>query len=101
MSSDAPPEGRSPTPEAGFQGEIPAVEPLLMEVIATLSLAAHAYLASPQEEKPADIASAEIAIDVASAGFERVKERLQPQERLAVTQMLTETRMACVRRRGL
>ncbi len=93
--------GNSSNPEAGFQGQIPAVEPLLMEVIATLSLAAHAYLTDAQEEKPADIASAEIAIDVASAGFERIKERLRPQERLAVTQMLTETRMACVRRRGL
>jgi len=85
---------------AGFQGQIPAVEPLLTEIIATLSLAAHAYL-SADTDGPPDIVSAEIAIDVASATFERVKERLRPEERLAITQMLTESRMTFVRKRGL
>ncbi|MBV9973236.1 MAG: DUF1844 domain-containing protein [Candidatus Eremiobacteraeota bacterium] len=97
MSSQAPPNDAE---AAGFQGQIPDVEPLLTEIIATLSLAAHAYL-SDSEEKKADLASAEIAIDVASATFERVKERLRPQERLAITQMLTESRMTFVRKRGL
>ena len=83
----------------GFQGQIPPVEPLLREVIATLALAAHAYL-TEQEGGAPDHASAEVAIDVATAAFERVKERLRPQERLAITQMLTETRMAFVRKRG-
>lgn len=83
----------------GFQGQIPPVEPLLREVIATLALAAHAYL-TEQEGCAPDRASAEIAIDVATAAFERVKERLRPQERLAITQMLTEMRMAFVRKRG-
>ncbi|MDQ6826425.1 MAG: hypothetical protein M3Z14_04395 [Candidatus Eremiobacteraeota bacterium] len=92
---------KGPTAEAGFQGEIPAVEPLLMEVVATLSLAAHAYLGDPEKGRAAAFASAEIAIYVASTAFERVKERLRVEERLAVTQMLTETRMTCVRRRGL
>jgi hypothetical protein len=72
---------------------------LLREVIATLALAAHAYL-TEQEGRATDHASAEVAIDVATAAFERVKERLRPQERLAITQMLTETRMAFVRKRG-
>jgi hypothetical protein len=84
--------------QAGFQGQIPAVEPLLTEVIATLALAAHAYLGS--EESSPDFPSAEVAIDVATAAFERVKERLRPDERLSVTQMLTETRMTFVRKRG-
>jgi hypothetical protein len=94
---------RTTTPEetpGGFQGQIPPVEPLLSEVIATLSLAAHAYLTESDGKQP-DHASAEIAIDVASAAFERVKERLRPQERLAITQMLTETRMTFVRKRGI
>jgi hypothetical protein len=84
----------------GFQGQIPPVEPLLTEVIATLSLAAHAYLTEGEGHEP-DRASAEVAIDVASAAFERVKERLRPEERLAITQMLTETRLTFVRRRGI
>lgn len=84
----------------GFQGQIPPVEPLLTEVIATLSLAAHAYLTEADEREP-DCASAEVAIDVASAAFERVKERLRPEQRLAITQMLTETRLTFVRKRGI
>jgi hypothetical protein len=88
-----------PPAQGGFQGQIPPVEPLISEVVATLSLAAHAYL-TEGEGRQADNASAEIAIDIASAAFERVKERLRPEERLAMTQMLTETRMTFVRKRG-
>lgn len=88
----------SETP-GGFQGQIPPIEPLMGEVVATLALAAHAYLTDEEGRTP-DHASAEIAIDVASAAFERVKERLRPDERLAITQMLTETRMTFVRKRG-
>jgi hypothetical protein len=78
---------------------LPPVEPLLTEVIATLALAAHGYLADEGGRQP-DIASAEVAIDVATAAFERVKDRLEPNERLAITQMLTETRLTFVRKRG-
>jgi hypothetical protein len=88
----------SETP-GGFQGQIPPIEPLLGEVIATLALAAHAYLTEEGGRNP-DHASAEIAIDVATAAFERVKERLRPEERLGIAQMLTETRMTFVRKRG-
>ena len=93
---------RAETPDqtqGGFQGQIPPVEPLLTEVIATLLLAAHAYLTESGEREP-DRSSAEVAIDVACSAFERVKERLRPEERLAITQMLTETRMTFVRKRG-
>ena len=89
----------SGTEGAGFVGEIPPVEPLMSEVIATLALAAHAYLTDEQGHEP-DHASAEVAIDVASSAFERVKERLRPEQRLAITQMLTETRLTFVRKRG-
>jgi hypothetical protein len=84
---------------AGFQGQIPPIEPLLSEVIATLALAAHAYLTDEEGREP-DHSSAEIAIDVATAAFERVKQRLRPEQRLAITQMLTETRLTFVRKRG-
>ncbi|HEX4014533.1 MAG TPA: hypothetical protein VHX17_11710 [Candidatus Cybelea sp.] len=85
--------------QGGFQGQIPPVEPLLCEVIATLALAAHAYLTEEDGSQP-NYESAEIAIDVASAAFDRVKERLPADQRLAITQMLTETRMTFVRQRG-
>lgn len=92
-------EAASPDIQGGFQGQIPPVEPLLSEVIATLALAAHAYL-TEEEGRNADYQSAEVAIDVATSAFERVKERLSADQRLAITQMLTETRMTFVRKRG-
>ena len=95
MSPQAAPDAQA----AGFQGQIPPLEPLLSEVIATLALAAHAYLADHDGKTP-DLASAEAAIDVATSAFERVKERLRPDERLAIAQMLTETRLTFVRKRG-
>ncbi len=90
----------SPEMPGGFQGQIPPIEPLLTEVIATLALAAHAYLTDQDGRQP-DRAAAELAIDVATTAFERVKERLSSEERLAITQMLTETRMTFVRKRGI
>ncbi|HLX25549.1 MAG TPA: hypothetical protein VKR05_01045 [Candidatus Cybelea sp.] len=68
-------------------------------MIATLALAAHAYL-TEEDGRKADYQSAEVAIDVATSAFERVKERLSADQRLAITQMLTETRMTFVRKRG-
>jgi hypothetical protein len=87
-------------PMAANEEQIPSIELLLTDVVARLSLAAHAYLAVEEDKQP-DLASAEAAIDVASAAFERVKERLRPEDRLAITQLLTETRMVFVRKRGL
>ncbi len=94
-----PNEAASSDVQGGFQGQIPPIEPLLSEVIATLALAAHAYLTDEDGRSP-DHPSAEVAIDVATAAFERVKERLQPEQRLAIAQMLTETRLTFVRMRG-
>jgi hypothetical protein len=73
---------------------------LVTDAVARLTLAAHAYLADEQG-KQADLSAAEIAIDVASSAYERVKERLRPADRLAITQLLTETRMTFVKKRGL
>ena len=46
MSSQAAPDAQA----SGFQGQIPPLEPLLTEVIATLALAAHAYLADDRRK---------------------------------------------------
>ncbi len=96
MSSQAP----SHDPQPAEIEQMPPVEMLLTDLIARLSLAAHAYLVVEEGKQP-DVDAAGMAIDVAGAAFERVKERLGPQDRLAITQLLTETRMAFVRRRSL
>ena len=79
---------------------LPSVEMLASDTIARFCLAAHAYLSDEEGKQPA-LDDAGIAIDVASSAFERVKERLRPEERLAQTQLLTETRMTFVKKRGL
>ncbi len=96
MSPQAPPG----EPQAVEVDQIPPVEALVTDAVARLTLAAHAYLAGEEDEQ-ADLPAAEIAIDIASAAYERVKERLRPADRLAITQLLTETRMTFVRKRGL
>ena len=93
------PQAPSWEPETARTDQIPPVEDLLTDVVARLALAAHVYLAD--EGRQPDLPSAEAAIDVASAAFERVKERLRPEDRLAMTQLLTETRMTFVKKRGL
>lgn len=87
-------------PQAAGADQIPPVEVLVTDAVARLTLAAHAYL-SDDEGNQADLPAAEIAIDVATGAYERVKERLRPEDRLAITQLLTETRMTFVRKRGL
>ena len=87
-------------PQAVDADQMPPIEVLVTDAVARLTLAAHAYLFG-EEGKQADLPAAEIAIDVATSAYERVKERLRPEERLAITQLLTETRMAFVRKRGL
>jgi len=86
--------------ETQAPSQMPSIEELITDDIARLALAAHVFL-SDEEGKQSDLSSAEIAIDVAGSAFERVKERLKPEERLAITQLLTETRMTFVRKRGL
>ncbi|HET7813639.1 MAG TPA: DUF1844 domain-containing protein [Candidatus Baltobacteraceae bacterium] len=84
--------------EPELDAKVPPVELLATDAIARFCLAAHAYM---DEDVRPDIPAAETAIDIASAMFERMKERLRPEERLAITQLLTETRMTFVKKRGL
>lgn len=92
MSGKASPLGDTAAQPVG-------IEVLLTEIVARLALAAHAYLEAEEGREP-DFAAAEAAIDVAGAAFERVRGRLQTDDRLAMSQLLTETRMAFVRKRG-
>lgn len=94
MSANTAPDAQA----AGFQGQVPPVTAVMTEVIGMLVLSAHAYLGE-REGHAGDVSSAEIAIDVASLAFERIKECLTADERLALTQLLTETRLAFVRTR--
>ena len=84
--------------DSADRAEMPTVDRLLLESITTLLLSAHAFL-TETAERAADPPSAEIAIDVASFAFERVKERLSSDERLAFVQMLTDIRLLYVRKR--
>ena len=81
---------------------MPPVEALLSEITATLGVAAYAYMGEgPTAFESADLGAAEIAIDIASASFERIREKLPAETRLAMTDMLTNVRMTFVRKRGL
>ena len=95
------PQGSATEEQSGAHDQIPPIEILLTDIVARMALAAHVYLGNEGSEGGADLSSAEAAIDVAAAAFDRVKERLQPQERLTITQLLTETRLAFVKKRGL
>lgn len=81
---------------------VPPVDVVMSEVIASLALAAHAYL-NPAEmpEAPPDLAAAEIAIDVAAKAFERISPRLGAGERSAMASMLTDLRFSYVKKRGV
>lgn len=94
------PQAPTGEPIAAEADQIPPIEVLVVDTVARLTLAAHAYL-SDEQGNQAGVPAAEIAIDVASSAYERVKERLRPQDRLAITQLLTETRMTFVKKRGL
>jgi hypothetical protein len=67
-------------------------------MVATLSYAAHAYLEPSEGE--ADVPSAALACDAAGEIFERVTPRLRPDERSALSAVLTELRITIVRKRG-
>jgi hypothetical protein len=85
--------------------EMPPVEVILSEVVASLTIAAHAYLEPPAEPATegagSDLDAADIAIDVAGKAFERIQPRLQPEERAALARSLTSLRLAYVKKRGL
>ena len=78
----------------------PPVEDLLGETVAALLYAAAAYLEPRAEGAVSDLASAELAVDVAGLAFDRITSRLRSDARGALTVMLTETRLAIVRKRG-
>jgi hypothetical protein len=78
----------------------PPVDDLVGETVATLLYAAAAYLDPRDGDAAPDIASAEVAVDVAGAAFDRIASRLRPDVRGALTVMLTDTRLAIVKKRG-
>jgi hypothetical protein len=79
----------------------PPIDALLGETVATLLYAAMSYLEPPPGgTEQSDLASAELAVDVAGLVFERVTSRLRPDARGAITAMLTDARLAIVRKRG-
>ena len=78
----------------------PAIEDLLGETVATLLYAAAAYVEPRDGTSPPDLGSAELAVDVAGSTFDRIASRLRPDARGALTVMLTEARLAIVRKRG-
>jgi hypothetical protein len=84
--------------------EMPPVEVVLSEVVASLAFAAHVYLdPAPRDqlEVSADLDAAEMLIDVAGRAFDRIQTRLQPQERSALARSLTDLRLTYVKKRGL
>jgi len=78
----------------------PPVEAVVSEVFASLAFSAHAYLSGGEESAETDLAAAEIVIDLAGAAFEKAQARLRPEERAAMASMLTELRLAFVKKRG-
>ena len=82
-----------------FEG-VPPIEALLSELVATLAFAGNAYLAGSGGEKAVSLESASIAADVAGAAFDRISPRLGSEERTALSGLLTDLRLAYVRKRG-
>ncbi len=78
----------------------PPIDALLGETVATLVYAAMAYLDTPQSDGVPDLPSAELAVDVAGLAFDRIASRLRPDARGALTAMLTDARLAIVKKRG-
>jgi len=77
---------------------VPAIDALVGEMIATLALAANAYL-EPKDGN-ADIEAAMLACDVAGAAFERISARLRADERSGLAALLTQIRLSIVKKRG-
>ncbi|MDQ2908900.1 MAG: DUF1844 domain-containing protein [Candidatus Eremiobacteraeota bacterium] len=91
-----------PTATAPNAPAVPPVEVVMSEVVASLALAAHAYLhpSATEEGASPDLGAAEIAIDVAGKAFERIGPRLGAGERSAMASMLTDLRFTYVKKRG-
>jgi hypothetical protein len=78
----------------------PPIDALLGETVAALLYAANAYLEPADGHAEPDLGSAELAVDVAGLAFDRIASRLRPDARGALTAMLTDARLAIVRKRG-
>jgi hypothetical protein len=76
----------------------PPIDALVAELIATLAIAAEAYL-EPKEGQ-ADVEAAVLACDVAGLAFERIAPRLGADERRTFGALLTNLRLAIVKKRG-
>jgi hypothetical protein len=76
----------------------PPIDALVGEMIATLALAAEAYL--EPKDGPPDLEAAALACDVAGAAFERISPRLRPDERSGLAALLTQIRLSIVKKRG-
>lgn len=76
----------------------PPIDALVGEMIASLALAAHAYL-EPKDGEP-DLAAAAMACDIAGSAFDRISPQLRPDERSALSALLTEVRLSVVRKRA-
>jgi hypothetical protein len=76
----------------------PPIDALVSELIATLAIAADAYL--EPKDGPPDIEAAVLACDVAGFAFERKSQRLRAEERVALSSLLTHLRLAIVKKRG-
>jgi len=78
----------------------PPIEALVTELVATLAYAGNAYLADESADRHAALDAAGIAADLAGAAFERIEPRLAPEERSALSGLLTDLRLTYVRKRG-
>ena len=76
----------------------PPIDALVGEMIATLALAANAYL--EPKDGPSDLDAAALACDIAGAAFERISPRLRPAERTGLAGLLTQIRLSIVKKRG-
>lgn len=76
----------------------PPIDALVGEMIATLALAANAYL--EPKDGPPDLEGAGLACDIAGQAFERISPRLRPEERSGLAALLTQIRLSIVKKRG-
>jgi hypothetical protein len=76
----------------------PSIGALVGEMIATLALAANAYL--DPKDGPSDLDAAALACDIAGAAFERISPRLPADERAGLAGLLTQIRLSIVKKRG-
>jgi hypothetical protein len=77
---------------------VPPIDALVGETIATLALAANAYL--EPKDGPADVEAAALACDIAGLAFERISPRLRADERSGLAALLTQIRLSIVKKRG-